>query len=235
VTAGSDARTVLFLVRHGEADSNFHGRIGGHSPVELTALGREQARITAAAIAALAPTAVISSDLVRAHQTAEPIAAATGHTLEMEPRLRERSLGVFDGLAFTEAEARYPEAWKRLMARDPEAVPEGGETTDAVFARVSAAVDDLVTRHAGGRLVVVTHGLALFHAFAHVCGLGSPSRHQRVFVLVDNCSITHLEHRRNGDDSDQWRIVRINDVAHLASLAPTVAAPAPPHVGNRAS
>jgi probable phosphoglycerate mutase len=229
VTAGSDPRTVLFLVRHGEADSNFHGRIGGHSPVELTARGRDQAAITATAVAALAPTALISSDLVRAHQTAEPIAAATGLPLALEPRLRERSLGVFDGLAFTEAEARYPEAWKRLMSRDPEAVPEGGEPTDAVFARVSAAVDDLVAAHAGGRVVVVTHGLALFHAFAHVCGLGSPSRHQRVFVLVDNCSITHLEHRRSADHADQWRIVRINDVAHLAALTPSAAAPSPPH------
>jgi probable phosphoglycerate mutase len=236
VTPGSDPRTVLFLVRHGEADSNFHGRIGGHSPVELTARGRRQAALAAGAIAALAPTAVISSDLVRAVQTAEPIAAATGHDLVLEPRLRERSLGVFDGLAFTEAEARYPEAWKRLMARDPEAVPDGGETTDAVFGRVSAAVDDLVAHHAGGRVVIVTHGLALFHAFAHVCGLGSPSRHQRVFVLVDNASITHLEHRRGDDQADQWRIVRINDVAHLRSLADDDALPVPlpPHAGARA-
>src|SRR5215207_4552965 len=121
VNAGSsDGRTVLFLVRHGESDSNFHGRIGGHSPVPLTERGLRQAALTARALAALRPTAVISSDLVRAQQTAAPIAEVTGHALVLEPGLRERSLGVFDGLAYAEAETRYPEAWKRLMARDVE-------------------------------------------------------------------------------------------------------------------
>lgn len=218
MTADSDGRTVLFLVRHGEADSNLNGRIGGHSPVPLTERGLRQAEITARALAVLAPTALISSDLVRAQQTAAPIAAATGLALTLEPGLRERSLGVFDGLAFTEAAARFPGAWSALMARDPEAVPEGGETTDQVYARVSATIDAIIAHHAGGRIAVVSHGLALFHAFSHVCGLGSPSGHQRVFVLVDNCSITHLEHRHHDDRSDRWRIVRMNDVAHLRDL-----------------
>jgi len=222
VNAGSNGspirRTVLYFVRHGEADSNRDGRIGGHSPVPLTSLGLRQAAITGRALAGLAPTALVSSDLVRARQTADAISGATGLSIELEPRLRERSLGVFDGLAFAEAEARYPDAWRRLTARDPGAVPDGGETTDQVYDRVCAGVDELVERHAGGRVVVVTHGLALFHAFSHVCGLGSPSTHQRVFVLVDNCSITHVEHRRGDGGDPRWHIVRINDVAHLAGL-----------------
>jgi len=229
VNAGSDGRTVLFFVRHGESDSNFHGRIGGHSPVALTARGHRQAALTARALAAVRPTAVVSSDLVRATQTAAPIAEATGHTLELEPGLRERSLGVFDGLDFAEAERRHPETWKRLMARDSEVVPEGGESTDDVYARVSAAIDRLTERHTGGRIVVVSHGLALFHAFSHVCGLGSPSGHKRVFVLVDNCSITQLEHRRADDRDDRWRIVRMNDVGHLRDLDESPPVVAPPH------
>jgi 2,3-bisphosphoglycerate-dependent phosphoglycerate mutase len=228
VNAGSEGRTVLYFVRHGEADSNFRGTIGGHSPVALTERGHRQAALTAEALVRAQPTAVVSSDLVRATQTADPIARATGHALELDPGLRERSLGVFDGLAFTEAEARYPEAWKRLMARDAEHVPEGGESTDAVYQRVSAAIDRLIARHAGGRVVVVTHGLALFHAFSHVCGLGSPSGHKRVFVLVDNCSITQVEHRFD-DRDDRWRIVRMNDVGHLRELEDAEPPPSPPH------
>lgn len=122
----SDGRTVLFLVRHGESDSNAHGRIGGHSPVPLTERGRQQAALTGRALVAVRPTAVISSDLLRAEQTAAAIAAATGHTLELDPGLRERSLGVLDGLSFAECEARHPEAWKALQGR-VEAVPEGAD------------------------------------------------------------------------------------------------------------
>ena len=228
----SDGPTVLFLVRHGESDSNANGRIGGHSPVPLTERGHRQAVLTARALAALRPTAVISSDLIRAQQTATPIAEATGHPLVLEPGLRERTLGVLDGLDYAEAQTRYPEAWKALQAAGAESVPEGGESTDAVYARVSATVDRLLESHAGGRLVLVSHGLALFHAFSHVCGLGSPSGHRRVFVLADNCSITHLEHRRADDRADRWRIVRMNDVGHLRGLDDTSMDTLPPHAAG---
>lgn len=221
VTAGSRAepvRTVLYLVRHGEAESNAELRFGGWSPVPLTERGRRQAEAAARVLQGRGPTAIISSDLARAHQTAEPIAAACGLPIALDDRLRERSVGVFDGLLFTEAEARYPAAWAKMIARDPDAVPEGAETVDQVFARVTAAIDDVCARHAGGRVVVVTHGIALFHVFAHVCGLGSPRGSQRVFMLADNASITHLEHRADPDRAAHWRIHSVNDTAHLAGL-----------------
>jgi broad specificity phosphatase PhoE len=216
VTAGSDQgpRTMLYLVRHGEAESNAEQRFGGWSPVPLTARGRRQADAAAKALVARNPTAILSSDLARAQQTATPIAAATGLPLVLDPRLRERSVGVFDGLLFTEAAERYPDAWQRMVARDPDAVPEGAETVDAVFARVTAAIDSIVAAHTGGRVVVVTHGIALFHVFAHVVGLGSPRGHQRVFVLTDNASITHVEHRADPERS-HWRIHTVNDTSHL--------------------
>ncbi|MCA9676127.1 MAG: histidine phosphatase family protein [Kofleriaceae bacterium] len=210
--------TTLLWVRHGQADSNRDGRFGGHSPVPLTDLGRRQAEATAAAIRRAAPTALISSDLARAVQTAEPIAAATGLALELDRDLRERSLGILDGLSFADAEARHPELWQRLMARDPALVPDGGEAVDAVYARVARAIDAIVSRHAGGRVVVVSHGLALYHAFVHVCGLGSPSADHGVFVLVDNCSVSRVEHRHVHGRA-RWRIRSLNDVAHLDGLA----------------
>ena len=216
VTAGS-ARTTLFLVRHGEAESNASLRFGGWSPVPLTDRGRKQAEAVARQLAARAPTAIISSDLARAHQTAMPIAEATGLPIALDARLRERSVGVFDGLLFTEAEARYPDAWAKMIARDPDAVPEGAETVDQVFERVSAAIESIVAAHAGGKVVVVTHGIALFHVFAHICGLGSPRGSQRVFVLADNASVTHVEHRVDPDRT-HWRIHTVNDTAHLVGI-----------------
>jgi probable phosphoglycerate mutase len=216
VTAGS-ARTTLYLVRHGEAESNASLRFGGWSPVPLTDKGRRQAEAVARALAGRAPTAIVSSDLARAHQTAAPIAAATGLPIALDPRLRERSVGVFDGLLFTEAEARYPDAWARMLARDPDAVPEGAETVDQVYARVTEAIEAIVAAHAGGKVVVVTHGIALFHVFAHVCGLGSPRNVSRVFVLADNASVTHVEHRVDPDRT-HWRIHTVNDTSHLSGV-----------------
>ena len=209
--------TTLLWVRHGEADSNRDGRFGGHSPAALTARGLAQAEATGRAIAAARPTAIVSSDLQRAHQTAEEIARATALPIELEPGLRERSLGILDGLSFTECQEKHPELWDRLRARDPHFAPEGGEHNDTVFTRVAAAMDRIVERHAGGRVVVVSHGLALYHAFAHVCGLGSPSAGHPVFVLVDNCSVSRLEHR----PGPKWRIVSLNETHHLPRQEPT--------------
>lgn len=212
--ADRDAPTELLLVRHGEADSNRDGRFGGWSPVPLTERGRRQAAAAATELATRAPTAIITSDVVRAQETAAPIALALDLVPRLEPGLRERSLGLFDGLAFTEAEARYPELWQRLVARDPTVLPEGAETAEVVFARVSAAITRICTDHAGQRVVVVSHGLAMFHAFCFVSGLGVPRPDAAVFVLVDNASISHYEHRAR----DRWRIVTINDTAHLRGL-----------------
>lgn len=218
--ADRDAPTELLLVRHGEADSNRDGRFGGWSPVPLTERGRRQAAAAAAELVTRAPTAVITSDVVRAAETAAPIAAALGVEARPEPGLRERSLGIFDGLAFTEAEARYPELWQRLVARDASVLPDGAEPAEVVFARVSGAIARICADHSGQRVVVVTHGLALFHAFSYVCGLGVPRPDAPVFVLVDNASITHLEHRasRREPGGDRWRILSINDTAHLRGL-----------------
>lgn len=215
-TGSADApeATVIALVRHGESEGNMHGRVGGHGPTPLTDLGQRQARITAAALSrSFRPTAIVSSDLIRARQTALPLAELTGLTPVLDPRWRERSLGVMDDLLFSEIEERYPEDWRRLRAREPDACPPGGETLDHLFGRVSAAVQDVIAEHPGGRVVVVSHGLAIFHAVAHILGLGSPGAGLKVFVLVGNCSVSTFRHR-----AGHWYIEAINDRAHLHEL-----------------
>jgi len=204
---------VLYFVRHGEAVSNRDNRFGGWSDAPLTDLGHRQAIAAAGEMRRRAPTVLVTSDLARARQTAQPIADMLGLEPRLEPGLRERSLGVFDGLSFAEAETRYPDMWKSLTSRDPDAVPDGGELADVVFGRVSSAIERILTDHAGERVAVVTHGLALFHAFSYICRLGAPTYDHPVFVLVDNASITQVERR-----GAHWRIVSINDTAHLRDL-----------------
>src|SRR4051812_37490773 len=99
----------ILLLRHGQSEGNEGNRFGGHGPTPLTARGRRQAELAAAAVAKEGLPALWSSDLVRAVQTAEPIAAACGLPLQQTAALRERSVGVFTGLTFLEAEERYPE------------------------------------------------------------------------------------------------------------------------------
>jgi probable phosphoglycerate mutase len=205
--------TTVILVRHGEADNNEQGRFGGWSDLGLTPRGLAQVVDAGAAVAARRPTALYASDLRRAHQTAEAIAAATGLAVVPDPALRERSLGIFDGLAFADVEARHPALYAAMRRRDPDALPEGAEPVDTVFARVAGALDRLVARHPGETIAVVSHGIAIFHAFCHVTGLGSPARGHQVFALVDNASLSIVEHHRA---SPPWRLRVLNDTGHLA-------------------
>lgn len=214
MSTGSTASTVLFLIRHGQSESNLNGQIGGHTPSPLTDLGHRQARATAAAVLRdLQPTTVLSSDLLRARQTAEPIGQSCDLDVGFDERLRERSLGVLDGLTFEQAAERYPDHWQRLRSRDPAACPPGGETVAGVFERVSQVIDDLVRDHAGERVAIVSHGMAIYHALAHILGLGNPADGLRVFSLVDNCSISMFTFRR-----DHWLLGTVNDRAHLRDV-----------------
>jgi probable phosphoglycerate mutase len=205
--------TELLVVRHGESEGNAQGKFGGHGPTPLTDRGRRQAERVAALVARLEPTALISSDSVRAMSTAEAIGRATGLSALPEPRLRERCLGIFDDLSFTEVAERYPVEWQRLSGRDLAFCPEGGETIDFVFERVGAALRKIVEAHPGGRVAVVSHGIAIFHMFAHVTGLGSPGRGLQVFTLVDNCSLSRFRHR-----DGRWVIRSLNERAHLEGI-----------------
>jgi probable phosphoglycerate mutase len=130
-----------------------------------------------------------------------------------EPGLRERGLGIFDDLSFTEVAERYPVEWQRLSGRDLAFCPEGGETIAQVYDRVSGAIARIVAAHPEGRVAVVSHGIAIFHMFAHVSGLGCPSRGLQVFTLVDNCSLSRFRHR-----GGRWVISSLNERAHLEAL-----------------
>jgi len=211
----SDQRTVLTIVRHGRSKGNDEHRYCGHAPTELAEHGFRQARVTGQELARGEPIdALVSSDLPRAWQTAQEIARATGASAIAEPGLRERCVGQLEGMRFVDVAEQLPECWKRLRAQDPTfRPPGGGETIDEVYTRISTTIDGLVSEHRGGHVVVVSHALAIFHMFTHICGLGSPSRGLQIFMLVDNCSLSTFVLQRG-----RWRIMAVNDCAHLGEL-----------------
>ena len=89
--------TRLYLIRHGQSAGNAEGRFGGHGPTPLSELGQKQAEITAEALARENVSAIYSSDLYRAVQTAEPLSRLTGVPLLTKSAFRERNVGVLEG------------------------------------------------------------------------------------------------------------------------------------------
>ena len=101
--------TELLLIRHGETLWNQQRRMQGQNDSPLTPTGLEQARKLARRLKDVAFSALYSSDLRRAHETARCIADATGHEVIADRGLRERSFGIFEGLTNDEIRARHPE------------------------------------------------------------------------------------------------------------------------------
>ena len=154
-------RTTLVLVRHGETAWNVEGRIQGHLDVPLNETGLAQADATGRRLAGEKFDAIYSSDLIRAYRTASPVVANPDAEIVREPRLRERHLGVLQGLTGEEALARQPAAWKVFKARDPALPLEAGESLGGFARRIVDFVEEKLAAHSGGRVLMVTHGGAL--------------------------------------------------------------------------
>jgi probable phosphoglycerate mutase len=150
--------TRLIAVRHGETDWNAATRIQGHEDIGLNARGLLQAQRVAEALADEPLAAIYSSDLSRAHQTAQPLAQRLGLPVRPEPALRERHFGVLQGHTFEEVAQRDPEQAQRWRQRDPHWQPEGGESLVALRERVVQALFALARRHVGEQVLLVTHG-----------------------------------------------------------------------------
>ena len=183
--------TTLILVRHGETDWNRDRRWQGHADTPLNERGRTQARALAEELAGVDVAAVYASDLARARETAEIIAARVGRPVTVDPRLREVHIGGWSGLTMAEIETRYPEELERWLAGDPEHTFDGGETYAAMGERVVSAVEGIAARHPDEEVVVVLHGGPIRALFAHVAGITyEEQRHRRAHL--DNCGVVRI-------------------------------------------
>jgi probable phosphoglycerate mutase len=151
--------TRIIAVRHGETAWNVVARIQGQLDVGLNDMGRWQARRVGEALAGEPITAVYTSDLGRAHQTAQSIAEVTGAAVVPDQGLRERSFGIFEGKTFTEIEETWPDHAHNWRKRIPDwEPPEGGESLLQLRERVTRTLHALASRHPGEQIVVVAHG-----------------------------------------------------------------------------
>lgn len=211
--------TDFLLIRHGETAWNRELRFQGQLDVPLNEMGLEQAkRLRSRMVQALAewqaqgrlPTRLISSDLVRAQQTAQPVADVLGQPCLLNTGLREQCYGMFEGMRSTDIQAQHPEAWQQWLAFDADVAVEGAETTRAFHDRVIATLQDLAQQYPGEQVVVVTHGgvLDMVWRYARALSLNGP----RV-CDIPNAGLNQVAWRDGAMHIQWWA-----DAAHLADL-----------------
>ena len=199
--------TELILIRHGETDWNVQGRIQGHVDIPLNSTGLAQARAVGERFRDEHVDRVVSSDLGRAMQTAQPIARARGVNPFPEPALRERHLGVLQGLTGDEAQQRIAQVWRSFKSRDPAQPLEAGESLAEFATRAVAALKAIAVQYAGQRIAVVTHGGVLDAAYREAVGM--PLDAPRDFPVF-NASVNTLS-----VEGGRFRVLRWADVSHL--------------------
>ena len=150
--------TRIIAVRHGETAWNVDTRIQGQLDVPLNDNGRAQAQRLARALAGETIAAIYSSDLARAHATAQAVGGATGIAVLTDRGLRERAFGRFEGRTFAQIETEGPDEALRWRRREPGFAPEGGESLLQLRQRVVETAHALADRHRGEQIVLVAHG-----------------------------------------------------------------------------
>lgn len=153
--------TRLVLIRHGQTVWNVEGRYQGQADPPLSAEGLTQATILASRLRRHHLDLLYTSPLARCRQTAERLAVREGIPVHTEPRLMEIRLGDWEGRLYTEIARDYPDLFQRWQTDPWNAMPPGGETVAQVRERVYAAIDEMLARHQGRRVGVVTHRIPL--------------------------------------------------------------------------
>lgn len=194
-SAGTTAAT-LFLLRHGETAHHAENRYLGSTDEPLNDKGFEQAAALGRWAERARLTAIVSSSLLRARQTAEPSLQATGLEHGIDGRLVELSFGRAENLTGTEMREQFPAA-RAAFEVDPIAHPlPGGEDPLAALERGREALRELAEKHSGGRVLVVAHGTLLRIVLCDVLGI-APSRYRTVLPVVSNTSGAVLRYRED--------------------------------------
>ena len=206
--------TEIWLVRHGETPWNAERRVQGWEDIDLNETGVEQARALGRYIKKLTQAgqrldAVYTSDLKRAHATAQTVAREVGLPLNIHKGVRERHFGVLQGLVYDEMDARAPEAAAIWRARDPNAELPGGESLGFFYARVVEAINEIAARHVGQCVMVVSHGGAMDIVWRHANQVSLQAPRQAPLL---NASLNRLNVSPEG-----WSVIRWGDVDHLAN------------------
>ncbi len=198
----------LYLVRHGETESNRLGLALGRDNVPLNEHGLWQAERVGRALASEPLVAVYSSPLRRALDTAEAVAGHHGREVQVEERLIEMDVGEVEGLPFDEVRKRYPDLLEKWVSGSgPTQTMPGGERLVDVQERAWALVNELAARHGDEVIAAVSHNFVILSLLARALGI-ELAQFRRLRHSVAAVSVLDFSPKR-------VKVVRLNDTCHL--------------------
>ena len=166
--------TRIWLLRHGEPDESVRRLCYGSLDVGLSDAGRRQMMRAARELAAEPVAAIYSSPRLRAVESARILSEGLGARdpcARVVPDFREIDFGDFEGMAYDEIAARYPDLYRQWMEASTTVQFPGGESFATMRLRVLRAFDALSAAHAGETAVVVRHGGAIRAIVARTLGM----------------------------------------------------------------
>ena len=200
--------TEIIIIRHGETEWNKTGRFQGHSDVPLSAEGRAQAEALGRNLAVDHVDAIYASDLMRAIETAVPLAARFGREVIPDPLLRELHFGAWEGRNFQDVNAESPDKMKKFY-NDPECVdiPDSEPFPD-FQKRIAGRVREIVHTQQGKRVIIVSHGASIRILLSDI--LAMPIR-SIWHIAQFNTAVNKIRFEEDG-----FAIVTLmNDISHL--------------------
>lgn len=201
--------TVIYLIRHGETFWNREERVQGHIDIGLNERGQWQAEQLGQYMSNRRLDAVISSDLIRAADTAQAVAKAHKLEVQLDAKIRERNYGVMQGMLYADLKDKFPRHFEAWMAREIDYVPDEGESLQQFYERVKMAALAWAKQYEGLHIALVAHGgvLDCLHRVATGLALNAP----RNFEIL-NASLNTLGYQNGQLSITQW-----GDVSFLQS------------------
>jgi probable phosphoglycerate mutase len=205
--------TRFCLVRHGETNWNAARRLQGHTDIDLNAKGLAQAKQMARALQRihLQFDVLYTSDLQRAAHTAQAIERLFNTSAISTAALRERHLGALQGLTTDEAPIREPELWESHLSRNIEEKLRTGESIQQFAERIKAALEQILSKHLGSTILLVSHGGALDMMYRIASNQALDAEKA---VSVPNASLNWISH-----DGLSWKVDGWADTSHLEGLS----------------
>ncbi len=201
----------MYVIRHGETGWNVEGRMQGWVNCGLTESGLSQASAVALGVCGLGIEHIYCSDLGRAVETAGVIGQELALSVQADLRLRERNLGIAQGLTVAEFRAKFPTESERFFSGDPDYVISEGESIAQRHLRSWQGAEEICARHCGQTVLIVAHGGTLTSLFNHAVGL-SPAAER-------NYSLFNGSINRFTVAGDRWQLDTWGDISHLKHLA----------------
>ena len=209
--------TTIYIVRHGESVGNLHRICLGHTNLDLTELGLEQAKKTAEALENVDFAAIYSSDLQRAVHTAEPHAKKRGLEINTSPDFRELYFGNWENASVLMLKEKFHEqfmiGWRQNFGTFT--APEG-ESVVAMAERMASGLEKIAALHLGETVLVTSHAAAIRALWGKISGY-APSEWAEAFPFPTNASYSVLEY-----DGVTLKPISYSNDSHLGELVTAI-------------